>query len=621
MVFLVLRHGQSEWNKENRFTGWKDISLSDTGMYEAKIAGQLINKYKFDNIITSNLKRTIETANIIQSEMTSKSLPNIINVAALKERNYGDLTGKNKDELAVLYGAEKIKLWRRSYVERPPKGESLEDVTFRVGSYFDSKIKPLLEQNKNILIVAHGNSLRALFVHLNIKNCNSIETFEIPTGVPIQIDLKTKSYWYENSYELKARQILDSRGFPTIEVKCIDKNTNKCVGKGASPSGASCGSKEAHELRDGDAATFCGKGVLQAINNIHMLNKTFILNESTITNLKNIDNQLIALDTSDNKNVIGGNAITAISFCMMNAGANLLDLEMYEYISKIYGFNTDYTALPTIMSNIINGGKHGSGGLKIQEFMIVPRNDITISKRIQMICEIYYALKKLLTIYYGVTSTNIGDEGGFVVCGITTNIEAMDIIEESIKYANYKAGEDVYIALDCASSEFYDEELQLYEIEQNLFFTPDQLIDYYGNLLEKYPSLISIEDAFHETDYDSWKKFTSLYLDKLMIVGDDLFCTNPKLIKQGIHENWANSLLLKVNQIGTITEAVEGAKQMFAVNGNVIVSHRSGENNQDYIIDLAVGMGAKCVKIGACARGERVSKYNRLLEIEENFHA
>ena len=625
MVLIVLRHGQSVWNKENKFTGWEDISLNEHGKKEALQAGKILKKYKFDHIITSDLKRTIETCDIIKNEFSSNDSSNIPNSyahSALKERHYGDLTGKNKDELKELYGPAKIQLWRRSYSEKPPNGENLHDVKCRAGNYFDNEIYPLLKDgSKNILIIAHGNSLRALFVHLGIKDEVSVESFEISTGVPIQIDIENKTYWYENSYELKARQILDSRGFPTIEVNCIDKSTGKSVGKGASPSGSSCGSKEALEMRDGDMTIFQGKGVLNAIANVHALNKSLILNYNTVTNLKNIDEQLITLDSTDNKNIIGGNATTAVSFCMMNVGANLLEMEMYDYISTIYGFpsnksSTSPIGLPTIMSNIINGGKHGQGGLKIQEFMIVPRSDIPMSKRVQMICETYYTLKKLLLKKYGHASTNIGDEGGFVVCGMKSTEEAMNIIDESITCSNYKVGEDIFIALDCASSEFYNEETKLYEIETDLFLTADQLVSYYGNLLDKYPSLKSIEDGFHETDYDAWKKFVELYSKRIMIVGDDLFCTNPKLIQQGIDDKWANSLLLKVNQIGTITEAIEGARKIFAENGNVIVSHRSGENNQEYIIDLAVGMGAKYVKIGACARGERVSKYNRLMEIE-----
>ena len=610
MVLIVLRHGQSIWNKENRFTGWEDVPLSNDGIEEAKIAGDILKKYKIDCIFTSDLKRTIQTSDIIQDEI-GQYTANIFTTAALKERDYGDLTGKNKDELKELYGENQIKEWRRSYFSGPPNGENLDDVKKRVGKYFDDNISEHIGLNKNILIIAHGNSLRALFVHLGIKDENSIEQFEIPTGVPIQIDvIYGKEYWYENLYELRGRQILDSRGIPTVEVKCIDKSTGKCVGVGSSPSGSSCGSKEALELRDGDASYFQGKSVLTAVNNINLLNRSLILNKSTIVDLKKMDSQLLCLDSTENKSILGGNVITAVSFCMMNAGANLLDMEMYEYISKIYGFDK-YLNLPTVMANIINGGKHGEGGLKIQEFMIVPRSDVSIHKRIQMICEVYYTLKKLL-------HANIGDEGGFVANTLHSTEEAMDIIELAIQKSNYKVGEDIFIALDCASSEFYDEETKLYEIEKDVFLNSEDLLVYYGNLLTKYPALKSIEDGFHETDYGAWAKFVQLYSDKIMIVGDDLFCTNPKLIQMGIENGWANSLLLKVNQVGTITEAVEGAKKIFSKNGNVIVSHRSGENNQDYIVDLAVGIGAKYLKIGACCRGERISKYNRLLELDDD---
>ena len=613
MVLIVLRHGQSIYNKENRFTGLTDVSLSEIGRSEALDAGLLLKKYNFDCIFTSDLKRTDETANIIRYNSNNALIINMKSNKALNERDYGELTGKNKTELKEMYGEKVVHIWRRSYLERPPGGECLHDVRLRVADYFDNEIKNKVLNGKNVLIVAHGNSLRALFVHLGIKDETSIETFEIATGVPIQIDLCNHKFWYENSYKLNAYQILDSRGFPTIEVQCIDIATDKCVGVGAVPSGSSCGSGEAIELRDGDMKVYCGKGVLGAISHINELNKTLILNYNTVTNLKNIDSQMIALDSSNDKHIIGGNVTTAVSLCMMNVGANILGLEMFEYIRKIYGF-TESTS-PTIMANIINGGKHGQGGLKIQEFMIVPKLHIDVRKRVQMICEVYHMLKKLLLKKYGSASTNIGDEGGYVVCGMKKTNEALDIIEEAMVACGYVPGIDIFIALDCASTEFYNEEVQKYEIEKGMFLTSDELIEYYGYLIEKYPSLQSIEDGFHEYDYEGWAKFVSLYGKKIMIVGDDLLCTNPKLIKRGIDAGWMNALLLKVNQIGTVTEAIDGARKMFDKGLNVIVSHRSGEVNNSYIVDLAVGIGAKYLKIGAPARGERVSKYNRVLSV------
>lgn len=614
MVFVVLRHSQSLWNKENKFTGWNDISLSETGKKEANDAGKLLKYIDFDYVFTSDLARTQETYSILRNYLDFSPEPII--TKDLKERDYGDLTGLNKDEIKKEYGSKKLQLWRRSYLESPPNGENLKDVKERAGSYFDSNIFSLINDNKNVLIVSHGNTIRALFVHFGLYNDKNVELLEIPTGVPLVVDLKNKSYSEINTYQLIPNEILDSRGFPTIEVNCVDKRTNKIVGKGECPSGSSCGSHEALELRDSESKRFAGKGVLKAIENINQLNYKLILNDSTIKNSKEIDLQLKNIDSTPNKSILGGNVFTSISFCMMNTAANLEGKEMFKYIADTYDIKNNFKNLPTIMANIINGGKHGQGGLKIQEFMILPDTSFSVKDRVRMICEVYYQLKKLLLQNYGSSSTNIGDEGGFVVCGISTNRDALNIIEESIKKANYTPNKDIYITLDCASSEFYDKKTKLYEIENNLFLTSEQLIEYYGLLIEEFPSIRSIEDPFDEMDYETWKKFTELYGNKINIVGDDLYCTNPELIKQGIENNWTNSLLLKVNQIGTITEAIDGAQIMFSSNGNVVVSHRSGENNQSYLIDIAVAIGAKYVKIGAPCRGERISKYNRLMEIE-----
>jgi 2,3-bisphosphoglycerate-dependent phosphoglycerate mutase len=340
MVLVILRHSQSTWNKENKFTGWTDVSLSNIGINESIQAGKILKNYNFDNVFTSNLKRTIETYNIIQKEIDLNLL--IRSSHSLNERDYGDLTGKNKDELKEIYGEKQIQEWRRSYTSRPPNGENLEDVKIRAGNYFDSDIKELLDLNKNILIISHGNTLRALFVHFELYDSKSVESLEIPTGVPIEVDLKNKKYFYKNLFHLKASQILDSRGYPTIEVKCINNLTGKCLGKGECPSGSSCGSNEALELRDGDPLLFQGKSVLKAIENINILNEKLILNEITVTNLKLIDSQMKAIDNSFDKSLLGGNVFTAVSFCMMNVGANLLNMEMYEYISYIYEFDNTY---------------------------------------------------------------------------------------------------------------------------------------------------------------------------------------------------------------------------------------------------------------------------------------
>ena len=622
MVFIVLRHGESVWNRENKFTGLTDVSLSEHGRKEAMEAGQILSETPFDVVFTSTLQRTIETANIVCSNQSTANNRPIITHNSLCERDYGDLTGKNKTELTVLYGEDLVKTWRRSYSEAPPGGENLEDVKRRAGDYFDAEIRPALNQGKHVLLVSHGNTLRALFVHLGIKDKDTIQSFEIPTGIPIQIDITRAIYRFENNYEISGYQILDSRGFPTIEVQCSSRRSRAIIGKGSSPSGASCGSTEVLELRDKDATKYHGKSVFKAIDNVAAFNAEFILNEKALSHLKFCDEQMLKYDPTPMKTRLGGNTTTAISFCMANVGANILQIPMYEYFHQTYQVrNTPISTanLPTPLVNIINGGKHSvTGELKIQEFMIFPKHGFTVSEKTQLICEIYHTLKQVLVEQYGESAKSIGDEGGFCP-PIYTAEEALMVIEESIRRSNYVSNEDVFIALDCAASEFYNEDTRKYEVERDLFLSNTELIEYYGNLMEKHPALRSIEDGFHESDYEAWIQFTEKYGDRLMVVGDDLFTTNPARIRQGLHEKWANTLLLKVNQIGTITESVEGAKLFLDKGMEVIVSHRSGETNHAYIVDLAVGIGAKFLKIGSPCRGERVAKFNRLLEIEHNL--
>ena len=615
MVFIIARHGESIWNKENKFTGWTDVELSENGIQEAIQLSEKIKNYNFDYIIASDLKRSQETASYIFNNYSDVDKPICYFAKETTERNYGVITGLNKTDLITKYGDKQVHLWRRSYYDRPPGGENLEDVRLRVGTYFDNNILPLLQENKNVLLISHGNSLRALFVHLKIKNEQNIESFEIDTAVPIMIDINNQDYQYLNDYELVGSQIIDSRGFPTIEVTCFDKKTKKIIGKGSTPSGASCGSNEVTELRDKDPLLFKGKSVFNAIKNIDILNKKLNLNKNV--ELKKCDSYINHIDDSELKSVLGGNTTTAVSFCIADVCSKTQGIELFEYISNTYKLSNDFSSLPTPFVNIINGGKHGvTDDLKIQEFMIFPNEKYNISKQMQIVCEVYQTLQQNLVKTYGKSAKSIGDEGGF--CPPIYNTElALQTIEQAIIDANYIVGEDVFMALDCAASEFYNEETKLYEVEKQLFLTGDELIDYYGNLINKYPALKSIEDGFHETDYSTWIKFTEQYSDKIMIVGDDLFTSNKKLIKTGIEEKMANSLLLKVNQIGTISEAIESASLMFKENKNVIVSHRSGETNHSYIIDIAVGIGAQYVKIGSPCRGERVAKFNRLIEIDQ----
>jgi len=620
MVLIVLRHGQSSWNKENRFTGWSDADLSPQGIEEAKNAGNLMKTYTFNNIFVSSMIRTRETFNHAMSGCSVNNECEVVYTDELKERNYGSLNGLNKDDIKKQYGAEKMNMIRRDYFTTPPNGESLADVHKRAGNFYDEHIKQTSGKGQNTLIIAHGNTLRALFVHWGFFTPETVAGFEIPTGTPIVVDIEHKKHHPVNSYELAGYQIIDSRGQPTIEVKCYDKRTDKCVGKGSSPSGASCGSNEAHELRDGDKSLYKGKSVFKAVENVMASNHSLVLNDQTCSDLANIDAQIKALDESDLKTTVGGNATTAMSFCMADVAASLAGKEMYEYLAE--SSKTEVTAekLPTPLVNIINGGKHGvTEDLKIQEFMIFADEKFSVEKKTQMMCETYHTLKEILVTKYGPMAKSIGDEGGFCP-PIHTAEEALSVIEESIQEAGYKVGKDVFIALDCAASEFYNEETKEYEVEKGKLLSGTELVDYYGDLIKTHPALRSIEDAFHETDYESWKQFTKQYGDKVMIVGDDLFTTNRLLVEEGLREKWANTLLLKVNQIGTVSEAIESANLMFAENKDVIVSHRSGETTHAYLIDIAVGIGAKYVKIGSPCRGERVAKFNRLVEIANDLH-
>jgi len=617
MSLIVVRHGESLWNKENKFTGKTDIGLTNRGTIEAIECGEILKEYVFDKVYVSSLKRTHQTYEYIKNVTLKHNISPIIS-ESLDERDYGELTGKNKLELKEMYGEDAVFAWRRGYTDTPPKGECLKDVMERVGKYYEQSIALDLHNNENILIISHGNTLRALFVYLGIIHSNDIHNFEIPTGIPIGINYNNKTYWYENKYELDAYQILDSRGNPTIEAVCYNKD-KQILGKGSCPSGASCGSTEMCELRDKDILCYQGKSVYSAIENIKIANASLILNDSTITKFEKIDKQLMNLDTTELKSEIGGNAITAMSFCMLDVASRYNKCEMYEYIRKYMKSESIDKYLPTPFVNIINGGKHGiTYELKIQEFMIYTKHDISASKKVQIVTEIYYNLRSILVMKYGIKAKVIGDEGGFCP-PITSPNEALYLIEEAIEKSGYVVNTDVFIALDCAANEFYNKSENTYEIEPNIHLYRDELISYYGSLIEEHPALKSIEDPFHESDYIAWRNFTKQYGDRIMVVGDDLYTSNKKYITQGLHEQWANTLLLKVNQVGTVSEAIEGAKLMFEKKKQVIVSHRSGETNHAYLIDIAVGIGARYVKIGSPCRGERVAKFNRLIEIENKM--
>lgn len=647
---ILIRHGESLWNKENKFTGLIDVNLSNNGVQQAKNAGvKISNSGILINVaFSSNLTRASTTAKIILDTQNEYILtqeynriaeknsshnsflktikPRLHCNDALNERDYGKLTGKNKSETIQDFGKEQVHKWRRGYYDTPPSGENLHDVYNRVLNFYNSDIKQYIAKEKNILIAAHGNSLRALFIVLGIFNSKSIETFEIPTGEPFIItfnDEKIESYGYLSTVEFKGREILDSRGNPTVEVDAIYKS-KKLVSE-SSPSGASTGTNEAHELRDG-TERYNGKGVMQAVKNVNKFSNTHFLEEIDILNLINFDKKLCKFDGTPLKKNLGGNATTALSFCAASLGANLAEKQLFQHLFQIYFLNDKDNfinhnfKLPTPMVNILNGGKHAGGKLKIQEFMIMPRDDIDFKTKLQNVTHVYHKLGKLLVEKHGLSAKNLGDEGGFAP-QLNTPYEALTIIEEAVALCGLKSGTDIFLALDCASSEYYNKETERYEVQENMFLDRYQLCDYYKDLLDNFPSLKSIEDPFDEYDYEGWSIFMSEVVDKMdrkvMIVGDDLYTTNPETVSKGIENKWANSLLLKVNQIGTISEAVEAAKLMFKNNMDVIVSHRSGETMSTLISDLAVGIGAKYIKTGAPARGERVSKYNRLLQIED----
>jgi len=609
MRLIIVRHGQSEWNKLNLFTGFKNVDLTEHGIQEAKNAGKNIET-NIDIAFTSKLDRARNTCKIIKNELDQDF--EVIENEALNERDYGDLTGQNKAALAKKFGEEQVYLWRRSVSVRPPNGENLLDVIERVSLYFNSEIRQHLE-NKNVLIVAHGNSIRALLCILGVFSIDEINRFEIPTAKPMFLQVKSpKDFFFKNDYIFVPRQILDSRGNPTIEVEMY--LGDDLLGTGTAPSGASTGSNEAVELRDNNSS-FMGKSVYDALLNILMMNMKMYLDYDTLCDIKKCDNQMILIDGTELKKNFGGNVTTALSFLFADVGANLMKKQLFEYLKYSFEYNHAYR-MPIPMVNILNGGKHAGGNLKIQEFMIMPTDKISFMRRTEYVFIVYNNLKKILKETYGPSSINLGDEGGFAP-NLNTADEALDMIEKAVEMSNLKMGEDIFLALDCAASEYYDNESKLYEIEVDKFITSHELVEYYLELISRHPGIRSIEDPFDEKDYEAWKKFTSICDNKIMVVGDDLFTTNPNLVKKGMAEGWANSLLLKVNQIGTITEAVEAAKLMQEKGCEVIVSHRSGETNNSLISDLAVGINAKYIKLGAPARGERVAKYNRLIKIEE----
>ncbi len=403
--------------------------------------------------------------------------------------------------------------------------------------------------------------------------------------------------------DLIGREILDSRGNPTVEAKLVLDNGITAVAR--VPSGASTGSKEALELRDNDKKRYHGKGVLKAVSNINTIIKDNLVGKELEQVM--IDKLLISLDGTENKSNLGANATLAVSLASIKASAKSEHKELYAYLSG------GHISMPLPMVNIINGGVHADNNLDIQEFMIVPAVK-KMTKRIEIASEIFHTLKDILKSQN--LATSVGDEGGFAP-NLEYNALALDLIMEAIKKSGYTPGVDVFIAIDVAASEIYDKNTKTYKIDkQNL--TSDELIKYYITLVNKYP-IISIEDPFEENDFESLAVLTKFIGEKIMLVGDDYFVTNTKYLEKGIELKAGNAILLKANQIGTVTEMIKTILLARKNGFKMIISHRSGETTDTFIADFAVGLSIPFIKTGSISRGERICKYNRLMEIENEL--
>ena len=407
--------------------------------------------------------------------------------------------------------------------------------------------------------------------------------------------------------KIYARQIMDSRGNPTVE--CDITLSNGAFGRASVPSGASTGSFEALELRDGEKS-YMGKSVFKAIKNVNEIIAPALIGMDA-EKQQEIDEKMLELDGTPNKDKLGANAILSVSLAVARAAANAKNIPLYKHIANIFG-NSNPDVLPRPMMNIINGGAHADNGLDAQEFMIIPNGAKNEFEAIRMGSEIFHNLKSILK--KSKHSTNVGDEGGFAP-NFNTCSEALDTIIDAIKAAGYKPGEQVSIGLDVASSEFYKDGVYHFEGQTK---TSDEMIAFYKDLISKYP-VISIEDALAEEDWDAWKKLTATIGDKCQLVGDDLFVTNPIRLKKGIENKSANAILIKVNQIGSLTETLTAIKMAQDANYGVIVSHRSGETEDTTIADLAVATNAGQIKTGSMSRTDRMAKYNQLIRIEEEL--
>jgi enolase len=408
--------------------------------------------------------------------------------------------------------------------------------------------------------------------------------------------------------DIHARQILDSRGNPTIEVDVF--TSNGILGRAAVPSGASTGIHEAVELRDGDKSRYLGKGVLKAVENVNTIINEALQGED-VFDQKRLDRIMIDLDGTANKSKLGANAILGTSLAIARAAAQEAGMSLYQYIGGVGA-----VTMPVPMMNILNGGSHADNLIDIQEFMVMPFGASSFSEGLRWGTEVFHHLKSVLK-EKGM-STNVGDEGGFAP-SLGSNEEAIQVVIEAIEKAGFKPGVDMHIALDAASSEFYDADKGIYHFESTgADMTSEQMVDYWVNWCEKYP-IISIEDGLAEDDWKGWKLATEKLGHKIQLVGDDLFVTNTQRLSRGIDEGIANSILIKVNQIGSLTETIE-AVQMATRNGYTsVMSHRSGETEDNTIADLAVALNTGQIKTGSASRSDRMSKYNQLLRIEEEL--
>lgn len=405
---------------------------------------------------------------------------------------------------------------------------------------------------------------------------------------------------------IHAREIMDSRGNPTIEVD-VELESGS-TGSAAVPSGASTGEREAVELRDGDKGRYLGKGVQKAVENVNNIITSEVVGMEA-TDQVLIDTKMIELDGTHNKSNLGANAILGVSLAVAKAAAEDSFLPLYKYIG---GMNAK--ELPVPMLNIINGGEHADNNVDIQEFMIMPCGAPSFREALRMSAEVFHTLKKLLNSKG--LSTAVGDEGGFAP-NLSSNEEALKVIVEAIGMAGYKAGDDFLLALDVASSELFKDGKYDFKGEGKVL-TSEQLIDYYEEISNKYP-IISIEDGMGENDWDGWKKLTERLASKVQLVGDDLFVTNPSILKEGIEKNIANSILVKVNQIGSLTETLDAVEMAKKAKYTAVISHRSGETEDTTIADIAVALNAGQIKTGSTSRSDRIAKYNRLLRIEEEL--